>query len=78
VNAHAGNVHSHYFIWVQVSSGAWDGVGSAEAEIVALSGPTFAQRIEAERNVNYWCEGQFWGKGPAFRVRCAHCPAARN
>jgi hypothetical protein len=42
--------------------GTWDGVGSAEAEIVACPVPNAAQRIDREWEVNYWCEEQFWCK----------------
>jgi len=42
--------------------GAWDGVGSAEAEIVACPVPNATRTIDRECDVNYWCEEQFWCK----------------
>lgn len=33
--------------------------------------PNVTGRIKAKREVNYWCEEQFWCKGPELLVHCA-------
>ena len=52
--------------------GAWDGVGSAEAEIAACPVPNATRTIDREWDVNYWCEEQFWCKDQIHPRHNAH------